>query len=693
MKNLNKFYDLDPEPLLDNSAYSWLKAKDKSSGDSVVLQIPKFKLAESHKKALESYFGTLRKVAKKRDGLLAPQIFDSSHPDHPLIFIYQQDLEGESLATAIAKCDDSESALSLWHDVAFNNLFHLHNEKLVHGYLTPESIVLDRDRNVHIRYFGYAPLLAMNCQTANDDCAKYAAPEVLIKGEITPAADIYCLAQLIMTFHPELKGSDWFKQATAPKPRQRHQNMRLLFYALETALTAQDNNSDRFLPVPVDRKSPHNGNGNRPPKRSGIRPKECTLSLKILPPLGGKAQGAGTFAWETEATIKAIPNSGYEFKAWDGEVRDRNAPTTTVTLDTDQEITAYFVRTEANYDLNIIVKPSGAAKVKGAGTYPAGTLVEIKVTDTTADYQFHQWFDDTEQKVLGNRNSITVPLQGNKTIIAQLGKERKVNRFINQDLASVIYVGDRAVGKTHLALRLAEPDQQRVEFISNIIPYAQLKASFGVDEATGQPEPTGALLASSPAATSFEAMEVGVELPRGYRKIPLNWVDTPGELWDKSWQSANMGKWQDFLPKIRSSRGIMLVLQPCREMLLPTANVDLSKYLEVADWQARFRDWVNFFRHDCPSARHIVICLNKADLICHDLAAEAQKLSYDPHYSEMSWYERHAYVCNRYLTPLLPQLAELNRSISGSAVMCFITSIHNRQLLELPWIYLASYLD
>jgi hypothetical protein len=34
----------------------------------------------------------------------------------------------------------------------------------------------------------------------------------------------------------------------------------------------------------------------------------------------------------------------------------------------------------------------------------------------------------------------------------------------------------------------------------------------------------------------------------------------------------------------------------------------------------------------------------------------------------------------------------LNNGLSGGSVRCFITSIHHRGLLELPWIYLGSFL-
>ncbi|NES74190.1 MAG: hypothetical protein F6K24_57885, partial [Okeania sp. SIO2D1] len=91
-------------------------------------------------------------------------------------------------------------------------------------------------------------------------------------------------------------------------------------------------------------------------------------------------------------------------------------------------------------------------------------------------------------------------------------------------------------------------------------------------------------------------------------------------------------------------------------------------------------------------ARPIVICLNKADLIDCSLEQEISKLAYLPHGSTMNWLQRHNYVVNRYFLPLKSQLEQINSSRSGLSVRCFITSIYHRSLLELPWIYLASYL-
>ena len=100
-------------------------------------------------------------------------------------------------------------------------------------------------------------------------------------------------------------------------------------------------------------------------------------------------------------------------------------------------------------------------------------------------------------------------------------------------------------------------------------------------------------------------------------------------------------------------------------------NVDESSkdfYITQQQWINRFDRWVEFFKNDCPKLRHILICLNKADLFCHNLSQEAKQLAYKPHNSEMNWQQRHAYVCNAYFREVLPSILKINQSIRGLSV-------------------------
>lgn len=245
----------------------------------------------------------------------------------------------------------------------------------------------------------------------------------------------------------------------------------------------------------------------------------------------------------------------------------------------------------------------------------------------------------------------------------------------------VVYIGDRATGKTHLAMELANPQNNCVKVSSPDYEYLR---SLLFDEGLGETKTT-----DSRFSMTERYLDIQVRLPTGFRQVIVDWVDTPGEIWRKTWQSDNPEEWKKFVEAARKSEGFLLIVPPYREIV--KRDVDAEQFMTQQQWCNRFNRWVEFFKQECPKARHIVICLNKADLFC-DLAQEALKLSYQPNGSQMNWQQRHNYVFSRYFRPVHSQIEQINKSVSGLAVRCFITSIYNRSLLELPWLYLGSFL-
>ncbi len=246
----------------------------------------------------------------------------------------------------------------------------------------------------------------------------------------------------------------------------------------------------------------------------------------------------------------------------------------------------------------------------------------------------------------------------------------------------VVYIGDRTTGKTSLAMELigAHSDFVRVSNISSQ-KYQQMKAlSFDPD--------TNQFLATK-VDPNFggRLLEVEVRLPSGRKTVSVDWVDTAGGVWQKSWAGNNPQLWDTLLTRVRSSEGIMLILPPYRE-IIHQSSVDHTLFPTQKQWCKRFRRWVEFFRSDCPRVRHIVVCLNKADLFC-DLEREAGELAYNRGKEGKGWYGRSVYVSRRYFSCVQKELENMN---SVTSVRYFLTSIHHRGLLELPWIYLASHL-
>ncbi|MEB3827018.1 hypothetical protein [Phormidium sp. CCY1219] len=250
----------------------------------------------------------------------------------------------------------------------------------------------------------------------------------------------------------------------------------------------------------------------------------------------------------------------------------------------------------------------------------------------------------------------------------------------------VIYIGDRETGKTSLALELAHRESHYVSVVSP--QYSVLKAMLYDDE-------QGRTTATDAEQSTYDRkLEIEVMLRTQRKQIYTNWIDTPGEIWRSSWQESNPEKWTKFVETAQSSQGVLLVVPPYREIIRQDRQIEAENFVTQQQWVRRFDRWVKFFRYDCPNAKHIALCLNKADLIQGiDLKREAEKLAYHPHSSQMNWNQRNDYIFKRFFRPVKSQIAQINQSTSGLTVRCFITSIYNRELLELPWIYLGTYLS
>ena len=124
---------------------------------------------------------------------------------------------------------------------------------------------------------------------------------------------------------------------------------------------------------------------------------EYALTVAASPAAGGTATdetGTSPYAAGTDVSIKAVPNSGYEFDGWsapDGTFADAGAAETTFTMPArNVTVTANFVPL---YELTLAVSPAAAGTATdetGTSPYRAGTVVDIKAT-ATPPYQFGKW--------------------------------------------------------------------------------------------------------------------------------------------------------------------------------------------------------------------------------------------------------------------------------------------------------------
>ena len=245
----------------------------------------------------------------------------------------------------------------------------------------------------------------------------------------------------------------------------------------------------------------------------------------------------------------------------------------------------------------------------------------------------------------------------------------------------VIYIGDRLAGKTHLAMESSNPQGDFVK--GKEATYTKLQGLLydTVNDST--------LATDANQSVYCRILELDVKTRVRSKQIIVDWFDTPGEIWRKSWQSNNPDEWNRFLQASRSSEAIVLILPPHRGLDLkvdPDLEEAPGPFPTLEQWCNRFDDWVRFFCQDCPKSKHLLICLNKADLFCN-LSEQVEEVS------KRDWLDRHEYVYHRYFRPIRPQIQQINNHFSGLSIRCFITSVKSRPLLELPWQYLAIFLE
>ena len=149
-----------------------------------------------------------------------------------------------------------------------------------------------------------------------------------------------------------------------------------------TSLPSDQHNADR----PQPDKSPRNGYdigaftacrryfaGLRPwfcsETHLGTLPPTTTLTMQASPSNEGTtdpAPGNSTEDLNSVVSIQALPNSGYHFTSWTGNVAQPSNPSTTVTMSQAQTVTANFDVGAPSADLQVTVNDGKSAAIAGA---------------------------------------------------------------------------------------------------------------------------------------------------------------------------------------------------------------------------------------------------------------------------------------------------------------------------------------
>ena len=150
-------------------------------------------------------------------------------------------------------------------------------------------------------------------------------------------------------------------------------------------------------------------------------------SLTISSTEGGQvtAPGEGTFTYNEgeQVNLVAIPDEGYQFASWTGDVggiADAEDATTTITMNGDYSITANF----AVKKHNLVIRSTEGGSVTTPGeasyTYNKGEVVNL-VAVADEGYVFTGWTGDIGTVADVNTASTTITMNGDYIITANFG--------------------------------------------------------------------------------------------------------------------------------------------------------------------------------------------------------------------------------------------------------------------------------
>ncbi|MGK7876136.1 MAG: hypothetical protein AB4426_23415 [Xenococcaceae cyanobacterium] len=245
---------------------------------------------------------------------------------------------------------------------------------------------------------------------------------------------------------------------------------------------------------------------------------------------------------------------------------------------------------------------------------------------------------------------------------------------------SVVLIGDRTVGKTSMIMALA--DSIRSQHVRVVRPSPEsLRKRYG-DPYTGE--------IASTKQTRGEMLSLQVDLPTGRRTIPVRWVDTPGEASEsKNWRKKNPSAWDEIQKELSQSQGVVLLLPPPEDLLSKPDQIEENLRKTSTQWNNYFLSWLEFLKQHCSKVQHILLCMNQADLFC-DFEDEGRTWQYK--LQSYAFFRYNDYIREQYFSAASDLIFAYNSQGNNPRLKFFITTIYNRALLELPWIYLSSYI-
>lgn len=256
----------------------------------------------------------------------------------------------------------------------------------------------------------------------------------------------------------------------------------------------------------------------------------------------------------------------------------------------------------------------------------------------------------------------------------------------------VVVLGDRAVGKTSMVAYLAGYSMEKDSRVKITTPDPKRLAEDLRPE-TGKGAGT--------ADASLRQLTIEVQRPKGaFKEINVFWMDVPGEIFQENSNRRQSGDedWFSIIEGIQKSKYIILLIPPHRGMVKEEFIQSIPEELNPErtlpteeQWRTRLCRWFDFLDKNCSEAKRILISIHKADLFCN-VNSVANNWLYTPERIGTSFWREYNNFAKGFLGSARQDIRKYSETEAGANTEFFITSVANKDLLELPWLYIGLYL-
>ncbi|MHC4538158.1 MAG: InlB B-repeat-containing protein [Planctomycetota bacterium] len=173
-------------------------------------------------------------------------------------------------------------------------------------------------------------------------------------------------------------------------------------------------------------------------------------------------------------TLEAVPNKGYSFLNWTGDLSGNTNPATLI-METAKSVTAGFAL--KTYSLTITAGDGSVTKSPPQTSYNRGETVALEAVPNTG-YSFTNWSGDLS----GSTNPATLVIDADKSVTASFTLTAKVSDVITNSIGmKLVYVpaGSFMMGSSRSAEQLAEEHSEGQGRFEDEFPQHPVRISKG----------------------------------------------------------------------------------------------------------------------------------------------------------------------------------------------------------------------